>query len=158
LAGFEVTTYVRFSGDHRGLPIPVFLSKSQDVALQAADLIAWCHHLYLTMRGKEIRKRYSRALESLARVSNEWGLADLDDLDKIPSILSIPLRNSQFTYRFKVITKGGRRRAVVHFWPRGSTEPKLERETLVLPEQKVLLPEEVKRLKEEYETAKAGSV
>src|ERR1043166_2124439 len=88
---------IKWIGERDHLPIPVFLSKSQNVALQAGDLIAWCHHLYLTTRGNRMlmRKRYRRALATLEMVSNEWGVANLDDPHRLPWVLSIPFRDPQ---------------------------------------------------------------
>lgn len=135
--------------DH--LQVPTFLEKTQYSQLQSADLIAWCHNLYLTTSGK-VRDRYERGLDRLSECSNQWGLINLTDPDKIPTILNIPVRNQAMLYKSVIIRQHGKRRAVTHYWPKGNVvRPKINRRTLVLPDIPALTLERVADAKARYE-------
>lgn len=117
--------------DH--LPEPDFPNKSGLVPLQCGDVLAWCNNLFLTS-GK-LDERYRRGMDQLYKQSSEWEIIDLSDPDRLPTIMGIPLRDPSYNYKHKIIRKDGKRRPVVHYWPKKNrAEPKLERKTLTLPE------------------------
>lgn len=135
------------------LQIPTFGEKSDYIPLQAADLIAWCHNSYLLKDGK-VAARYESALDRLADVSNDWGIIDLEDPDKIPAILEIPLRNPDFNYKCTIVKRHGRRNAITHYWPKDKSEPGLDRKKLVIPELPPLTLEEILARTERYNASK----
>jgi hypothetical protein len=138
-----------------GLPRPDFREKAELIPLQCGDLLAWCHNLYLTI-GDQTPDSYLRALGQLAKVSNEWNLIDLSDPDRLPTILSIPLRDPSFNYKAKIIKHAGKKRGVVRYWKKAEgVESKIDRKTLVLPEPPRLSPEKVIKAAEEYDIAHA---
>lgn len=140
-----------------GLPIPVFRKKTEVVPLQVGDLIAWCSHLYLTS-GKHIPRRYEQALDRLSEMPCEWGISQsLQDLDRLPTILRIPLRDPNLLYKCVIVKKDGHRRALVHYWPKDKVlQPKIDRKTLVLPEQNVLSATDVEKAVADYEAFRAA--
>jgi hypothetical protein len=162
----EILWFLEDGAKHKGqlewiaerdkLPKPDFRKKDELIPLQCGDLLAWCHNLFLTNNGK-VPDRYARALDQLARTSNNWELMNLSDPDRLPSILSFPLRDPAFVYKAKIIRHAGKRRAVVRYWPKskGNTEPKVDRKTLVLPEPPRLTAEEVIKAAVEYDQARA---
>jgi hypothetical protein len=142
--------------DH--LRIPVFLEKREFVVLQAADLVAWCHYYYLTTHGKP-EARYEKAIDKLAELSNEWGLINLGDPHRIPSIVNIPVRDPNMRYKSVILRKDGRRRAVTHYWPKTkATEPKVNRKTLVLPAPPPLTFEQVQASAKRYDLLRSSGV
>ena len=136
-------------------PEPNFKPKEEIVALQAADVLAWCSNLYLTKRAN-IKIRYDRALARLSDVANEWGISRaFDDIDELPAILHIPLRNPAYRYKCQILKHRGRKRAVVHYWPANrAIEPSVNKKTLVLPDAPILNEAEIQSAKEEYHLAK----
>jgi hypothetical protein len=137
--------------------VPVFLEKKEFAPLQAGDLLAWCHHHYLSTHGKP-EPRYEKAISRLSEVSNQWGLINFQDPDRIPSILDIPLRDPSMRYRSRIVKKDGKRRAVTHYWPKTRViEPKLERKTLVLPDKPPLTLDQVKVATERYKAKLRGA-
>lgn len=140
--------------DH--LTIPVFLDKNEVVPLQAGDFLAWCSHHYLSTHGRP-EQRYENVLNRLSIHSNEWGLINLEDPDRIPAILQIPLRHPGMRYKCVILRKDGRRRAVTHYWPKGQhIEPKVNRKTLVLPDKPILTIEQARAAAEQYAARKAS--
>lgn len=119
--------------------------------LQAADLLAWCHNLSLVNNGHP-PLRYDLALDRIAEKANDWRIIDLEDPDRIPTILGIPLRDPNFRYKCKIIRRHGRRRALIRQWPKEQyIEPKLNRASVILPDQPVLDLDAVYRAVSEYE-------
>lgn len=137
--------------DHKS--IPVFLEKKEFVPLQAGDLLAWCHHHYLTTGGK-MEWRYEKAIKRFAEVANDWGLINFEDPDRIPSVLEIPVRDPNMRYRCIIVKKDGKRRAVTRYWPKDKTQSKIKRGSLVLPEKAPLDPVQVKTAFERYAAQK----
>jgi len=134
--------------------IPVFLEKKEFVPLQAGDLLAWCHHHYLTTSGK-MEWRYEKALNRLAGVANSWGLINFEDPDRIPTVLEIPVRDPNMRYRSIIVKKDGKRRAVTRYWHKNKKQAgEIKRGSLVLPEKAPLNPEQVKAAFEQYAAAK----
>jgi hypothetical protein len=136
-----------------GLHVPVFGEKTDFVPMQAADLIAWCHNLYLTKDGI-VADRYERALDRLATYSHNWGVMNLGDPDKIPTILSIARRDPRFKYKCTIIKHRGQRRAVTHYWPKDQAEPAVDRKTLALPDVPALTHEQIVEATARYESLK----
>ncbi len=135
------------------LPRPRFEDKALN-PLQTSDLIAWCHNLYLSNGGK-IPPMYDRALYTLSQTSNDWGLIDLKDPDRIPTILRIPRRDPDFVYKSVIVRRHGHRRALTHYWPRvRGIEPKLQRKTLVVPDVPPLTLEQAVEASKRYEATK----
>ena len=148
---------IQWIAERDGIPVPDFREKKR-TPLQVGDLLAWSHNLFLSSGGK-IPSLYRKALDVLDRSSTEWGLIDMSDPDRIPTILGIPLRDPNMNYKCRVIKQYGKRTASVHYWPkRQRIEPKVERKTLVLPDVKRLSPDDVKRLAAEYDAKLRGAV
>ena len=159
----EVLFFFENGAKHRGqlewialrdkLPEPRFENKSL-TPLQAGDLLAWCHNLYLTNNGN-IPLLYKKALDLLNAASSDWTLNDLSDTDRIPTIAAIPLRDPNLRYRAKIIKHKGRKMAVTRYWPREQViEPKINKKTLKLPDGPPLTQEQLIEAAKMYNAAK----
>jgi hypothetical protein len=133
----------------------MFADKADFCQLQAADLLAWSHNHYLT-KGGRIASRYRKGLDYLAGMSSDWGIINLSDPDKIPTILGIPLRDPRFRYQCKILRQDGKRRPVTHYWPKDQPEPEFNRSSTVLPETPILTDEQIAEAKIRYEAMKRG--
>jgi hypothetical protein len=51
---------IQWMAERDRIPIPKLLEKVESVPLQVGDLLAWCHHSYLTS-GRKLNNRYLRA-------------------------------------------------------------------------------------------------
>ena len=138
---------IEWIAERDGFPVPVPLEKSE-VPLQAADLLAWFHHLYQISNGK-ISDGHLSALDRLHKASSSWGIVDMEDPDRLPTVCGVPLRDPAKHYQFQVLRKDGRRTAVVKWWPRSIGEPQFKR--FILPEPVLLSSEDIKRLTAEYD-------
>jgi hypothetical protein len=138
------------------LQIPVFFDRTKGVPLQAADLLAWCHNLQLTAGGK-IPTRYDRGLDRLSNTSNDWELTHLDDVDRIPTILGIPVRDPALKYKSEIIRKDGKLYALIHCWPKNQKRPKLRKNLLTLPDKPVLTIQDAIEAAERYERERRES-
>jgi hypothetical protein len=136
---------------------PVFRKKSEVIALQVGDLIAWCVNLRLT-NGEAIHARYLRALEKLGPLFGRTAELNLDDPDRIPTLLNIPLRDPTRKYKYRIIKKGGRRHAIVHSWPKAEAPARFDRTRDVLPETNNLSIPDLERAAKEYDLARKKSV
>jgi hypothetical protein len=112
-------------------------------------------NLYLTSPST-IKFRYEMALDRLSKVASEWGISkSFQDIDELPFIFNIPLRDPRFQYKCKILRRAGRRRAVVRYWPKTiSIEPKPTRSTLILPEAPPLSAEQIAVAKARYRESK----
>lgn len=146
---------LQWIAERDSISIPIFLEK-RFAPLQAGDLLAWSHNLYLTSKGK-IADPYHRALDKLAASSNEWELIDMRDIDRLPTILGIAHRDPSMKYQCKIIKKDGKRTALVRYWPKQGIEPVMKRSSVVIPLKARLSTEEVLRAADEYDS-KRGRV
>ena len=146
---------IKWIAGRDGLPEPEFLNKAR-TPLQAGDLLAWSHNLFLTTGA--VPDIYRRALDELSRSPNDWELIDMRDPDRIPTILEIPLRDPTYEYKHMIVRHNGVYRPVVRYWQKSQGEPKIERRTLVLPERKRLSFDEARRISLEYDSRRKGSV
>jgi Protein of unknown function (DUF3800) len=114
------------------LPIPLFPSKADAVPLQAADLIAWLQTKALNGSASALHRDL---IERLERHPHDWSSLNYETGEALAKWAVIALRDPWFNYRGKIVTKDGKRKAIVHYWPKHKgKEPKVERKKLVLAE------------------------
>ena len=91
-------------------------------------------------------------MERLAKESHLWTTMNLEDPDRLPTIIGIPARDKRLRYRFVLIRDKGQKRAMICYTPRTSYgQIKLNRKTMVLPDQPFLTHEEADRIASEYD-------
>jgi len=100
-------------------PLPVLQKKTDVVALQAGDLIAWLHNRPLN-KVPDDGVRYSQAVARLETMPHEWFAADFADRDEGARIHGISLRDHSREYKCRIVKKDGDRRALIHNWRKGS--------------------------------------
>ncbi|MGA2712951.1 MAG: DUF3800 domain-containing protein [Bryobacteraceae bacterium] len=138
------------------VPIPVFRKKSEVISLQVGDFIAW--HQYQIANDDDPAGYSEAVMRCLNRMSNSWKTTNLDDPDRLPFVLDIPLRLPEFCYKAKIVRDHGVRRSVVHY--RRRDEPgkeKLDKKTMDLGPRRAVTPEEVDRALAEYDAKKRAS-
>lgn len=141
---------IEWIAERDGLPIPVFRKKTDVVALQAGDLLAWCIHLSLTNTNP--LPRYKRAVERILKVSNQWRDMNLGDPDRIPNLLGIPLRDPLLKYECRIVRTDGKRRAVITQRLKGVPgQFTLDRKNDVIPEIRHMSLEELRKAAERYD-------
>jgi hypothetical protein len=116
------------------LPTPNYKKKEELCPLQMGDFLAWHQYAYLegTLDGIGLR-----ALERLGKHSNNWTMATmLDDPERVPTILNIPLRDPEYHYKCRIIRKDGQRMSLMHKWHKqlGPIAPKPQRSKIILPD------------------------
>jgi hypothetical protein len=125
-----------------GLNVPIFRKKTELVPLQAGDFMAW--HFAQIADGKDRDGHSQSIIMRLERMSHSWRTMNLEDPDKMPTLLEIPPRLPEFNYRAKVFQKFGARRAVVQYWRKDTpSDEKIDRKALVLPDRKTMTDEQL---------------
>jgi hypothetical protein len=143
---------LEWMAERDGIRKPDFPKKADAVPLQAGDFIAW-HQAQLL--NKTDKADYSASIvRMLERTSHSWKTTNLSDPDRIPAALGIPVRFPGFHYKYKIVQKHGVRRALIHYW---KEDQKVDRKTLVLPDRRVMAPEEIDRALREYDEGKSSS-
>jgi hypothetical protein len=122
---------IEWAAERDKLPIPLFPTKEQAVALQAGDFISWLQNRILAGSADESHMDLMGRLEAHAC---DWSKLNFLTGEAIVKWANIPLRDPELRYKCKIIRSKGRRRALVHYWRKDKHEPKIERKTLVLPE------------------------
>jgi hypothetical protein len=143
-SGAKHSPQIEWIAERDRFPIPEPKEKS-NVPLQTADLLAWCHHLY-QRSSRNVKDRYLLALQKLQNASSAWGIVDMADPDRLPTIYGVPVRDQSLRYQSKVIRVDGRRRPVVE--SRSSNKlgsDRIKRGCLVLPEIPLLSPSDLSK-------------
>jgi hypothetical protein len=104
---------IEWIAERDSLPIPIFRKKADVVALQSGDLLAWLIHLLVRSGDDELPRRYVKALGIIFEMDNVWRDMNLNDPDRLPTILEVPLRDPRLKYECKIVRKDGRRHAAV---------------------------------------------
>jgi hypothetical protein len=99
-----------------------------------------------------------RGLERLAQTSYTWRGPALDDPDRLPTILRIPLRDPLRNYGYKIVKRGGRRHAVVYSKSKSEKEPfRFDRKNDVIPETQHMSLEDLREAVKRYDERKGGA-
>jgi hypothetical protein len=126
------------------------------VPLQAGDLLSWSHNLYLTT-GRRMEPLYERCLDRLSLAGGDWAIINLEDSDRVPALLDIPLRDPNMRYKCKIIRKNSKRVALIHYWPKSAhVEPRTDKRRIVVPDKPPLSLEEAEIRIARYDALKKG--
>jgi len=141
---------IKFIAERDGIPVPDFKKKTEVIALQCGDLLAWL--LHLTLVENTLAPRYLKAIERLIDKAHRWRDMNLSDPDRLPSILGIPLRDPLFKYEWHILRKNGKRTVAVTRRPKTERgQFKIDRKNDVIPEVRQMPIEEFQEIAKRYD-------